>query len=125
MAAIDEYRKQGGNFDDFSRIVRTIIPLKRNEPQSTHKYIYRDKNTGHWIIQRKPINWGTAETLEKAIRLRNFLIYTDWDLDYKSTNICGTRKPTAAQWYLDMRANLYRNPDFIKWLNEHEEELET
>ena len=62
---------------------------KKYRTHNKHMYIYKneDKNGDYYILQYQHSQWGTYTTPEKAVTVRNFLIYKNWNKQYRPKKV--------------------------------------
>lgn len=73
-------------------------------------YIYRRGNS--YCIRKDNITFGNTPTREQAMFIVKYLIFRNWDIKYKSTNLSGGRNMRGNEYYLAMKAIIQSDNEY-------------
>ena len=59
--------------------------------------------------------FGTYSTLNKAITVRDYLIYKKWDLQYLPKRVCNSGKVPRDEYYFHMLPYITCDKEYEKW----------
>ena len=86
---------------------------------SSH-HIYPRKSGSSYQIQIHSYSFGSCPSLEKAIEVRDYLEYREWDRALTSVNLCKSQRPRGDDYYLTMRAIMEGDMEYQEYIKNKE-----
>ena len=115
------FNEKNNPYNQFYKICKTIMPDKRRKRKDVNIFTANGRYKITATRNGRHIHFGTCNTLEQAMEIRDYLIFKNWDESYRSKNLTTSKKKMFGQeYYTLMKVYIDMDSEYQEYLGNKE-----